>query len=179
MVAVIFCTETSRHVNYSVSNQNWTSSSKPLQWIQRAEQVYIQMFEVVMLLTLCTNFLVFAHFVLQSSPMKLYFWYLSCKHFPEITHQYILFAPLFLHLKHFEIPALLCVVKRILLDIGLNLRYSLVLQVSNFPLTKKRCLLCETIFDAEFYTFTKRGTESALFLFSATHSKFCCSAKIK
>jgi len=29
--------------------------------------------EVVMLLTLCTNFLVFAHFVLLSSPMKLYF----------------------------------------------------------------------------------------------------------
>ena len=80
--------------------------------------------EVVMLLTLCTNFQVFAHFALQSSPMKLYFWYLSCKHFPEITHQYILFAPLFLHLKHFETSALLCVVKRILLNIGLNLRYS-------------------------------------------------------
>jgi len=27
MVAVIFCTETTRYVNYSVSNQNWTSSS--------------------------------------------------------------------------------------------------------------------------------------------------------
>jgi len=25
---------------------------------------------------------VFAHFALESSPMKLYFWYLSCKHFP-------------------------------------------------------------------------------------------------
>jgi len=39
--------------------------------------------------------------------------------------------------------------------------------------------VCEIIFVAEFYTFTKRGTESALFLFSATHSTFCCSAKIK
>jgi len=29
--------------------------------------------EVVMLLTLCTNFQVFAHFVLQFAPMKLYF----------------------------------------------------------------------------------------------------------
>jgi len=150
MVALIFWTETSRHVNYSVSNQHWTLSSKPLQWIQRAEQIYIQMFEVVMLLTLCTNFLVFAHFVLQSSPMKLYFWYFSWKHFPEITHQYILFAPLFLHLKHFETSALLRVVKRILLDIGLNLRYSPVLQVSNFPLNKKSCLLCETISVEEF-----------------------------
>jgi len=93
--------------------------------------------EVVMLLTLCTNFLVFAHFVLQSSPMKLSFWYLSCKHFPEITHQYILFALLFLCLKHFETSALLCVVKGILLDIGLTLRYSPVLQISNFSLTKK------------------------------------------
>jgi len=43
MIAVIFCTETSRHVNYSVSNQHWTSSIKPLQWIQCAEQIYIQM----------------------------------------------------------------------------------------------------------------------------------------
>jgi len=31
MVAAIFCVETSRHVNYSVLNQHWTSSSKPLQ----------------------------------------------------------------------------------------------------------------------------------------------------
>jgi len=84
-----------------------------------------------MLLTLCTNFLVFVHFVLQSSPTKLYFWYLSCKHFPEITHQCILFAPLFLHLKNFEISALLWVIKG-MLDIGLYLRYSLVLQISNF-----------------------------------------------
>jgi len=78
--------------------------------------------EVVMLLTLCTNFQVFAHFASQSSPMKLYFWYLSCKHFPEIIQQYILFifcslpsfftstlsvphGPLsghFLYFKHFE-----------------------------------------------------------------------------
>ena len=49
------------------------------------------------------------------------FWYVSCKHFPEITHQYILFAPLFLRLKHFEASAFVCVVKGILLDIGLNL----------------------------------------------------------
>jgi len=51
--------------------------------------------EVFMLLTLCTNFQVFAHFTLQFSPMKLCFWYLSCKHFPEITHQYIFCSPLF------------------------------------------------------------------------------------
>ena len=93
--------------------------------------------EVIVLLTLFTNFQVFAHFALQSSPMKLYFWYLSCKHFPEITHQYILFAPPFLHLKHFETSASLCVVKGILLDIGLNLKYSLVLQNSNFPYSLK------------------------------------------
>ena len=137
--------------------------------------------EVVMLLTLCTNFQVFAHFALQSSPMKLYFWYLSCKYFPEITHQYILFAPFFLHLKYFEASALLCVVKGILLDIGLNLWHSLVLQaqISNFSYSLKICLLCETIFVEEFHTFTKRGAESALFLLSATHSTFCCSANMK
>jgi len=48
-----------------------------------------------------------------------------------------------------------------------------------FLLTKKVCLLCEIIFVEEFYAFTKRVTESALFLFSATHSAFYCSAKIK
>ena len=98
---------------------------------------WYQVSSQVMLLTLCTNFQDFAHFALQSSPMKLYFWYLSYKHFPVITHQYILFAPLFLHLKHFETFALLCAVKGILLDIGLNLRYSLILQISNFPYLRK------------------------------------------
>jgi len=34
---------------------------------------------------------------------------------------YILFAPLFIHLKYFEASPLLCVVKGILLDIGRNL----------------------------------------------------------
>ena len=53
-----------------------------------------------------------------------------------------------------------------------------------FPLlTEKICLLCEAIFVEEVYyefcTFTERGTESALFLFSSAHSTFCCSAKIK
>ena len=90
---------------------------------------------------------------------------LSCKHFPEITHQYILIAPFFLHLKHFETSALLCVVKGILLDIGLNLRYFPAFQISNFPLAKKSCLLRETIFVEEFYTFTKRGTKAHYFCF--------------
>jgi len=42
MVAAIFCTE---HLVMliSVSNQHWTSSSRPLQWIHCAEQIYIQM----------------------------------------------------------------------------------------------------------------------------------------
>jgi len=92
--------------------------------------------EVVMLLTLCTKFQVFSHFVLQSSLMKL---------------DFILFAPLFLHLKHFETFALLCVVKGILLDIGLNLRYSLVLQISNFPLTKKS-VSCVKLFSLKNFT---------------------------
>ena len=199
-----------------------------------------------MLLTFCTNVQVFQHFPLQSSPMKLYFWYLSCKHFPEITHQYLLFAPLFTWniLKHLRFqlcceryrlttlgvgrifsrggavrdfskffpggdkvvkfgfhpsklkkqPFLLIISESrgetplpppfrspcILLDIGLNLWHSLVLQsqISNFPYSlKKICLLCETI--SIFDTFTKRGTESASFSFSATHSTFCCSTKIK
>jgi len=86
--------------------------------------------------------------------MKLYFWYLSCKHFPEIAHQYILFAPHFLHLKHIETSALVCFVKRILLDIGLNLRYSLVLQsqTSNFPYSLKKSVSCVKLFSLKNFT---------------------------
>jgi len=98
-----------------------------------------------MLLTLCTNFQVFAHFILQSSPMKLYLWYLPCKHFPEITHQYTLFATLFLHLKHFETSALLCVVKGILLDIALNLRYPQYSK-SVFSHSVKKTVSCVKLF---------------------------------
>jgi len=98
MVAVIFCTEQSCHVIYSVSNQH--------------------------------------------------------KQFPEITHQYILLAPLFLHLKHFETSALLCVIKRILLGIGLNLSYSLRLlsQTSNFPYSLKKSVSCVKLFSLENFT---------------------------
>ena len=48
-------------------------------------------------------------------------------------------------LKHFEISALLCVVRRILLDIGLNLKCSPVLQISHFQLSKK-AVFCVKLF---------------------------------
>jgi len=132
-----------------------------------------------MLLTLCTNFQVFSHFALQSSPMKLYFWYLSCKHYPEITHQYILFAPLFLrfnrsvrhgplsghflHLKHFEASALLCVVKGTLLDIGLNLWHSQVFQshISNFPYSLKESVSCVKPFSLKNFALSLNETPEA------------------
>jgi len=136
--------------------------------------------EVFMLLTLCTNFEVSAHFGLQFSRWSCTFDICLANIFlKSLTN--IFFAPLFRRLKHFEASALLCVVKGILLDIGLNLWHSLVLQsqISNFPYSLKNiCLLCGIIFVEEFCTFTKRGIESASFLFSATHSTFCCSAKI-
>jgi len=64
------------------------------------------------------------------------------------------FAHLFLHLKHFETSALLCVVKRILLDIGLNLRYSLVLlsQISNFPYSLNKSVSCVKLFSLKNFT---------------------------
>ena len=76
------------------------------------------------------------------------------KLFPEITHQYILFAPLFLHLKHFERSALLCVIKRIVLGIGLNLRYSLGLlsQTNNFPYSLKESVSCVKLFSLKNFT---------------------------
>jgi len=91
--------------------------------------------EVVMLLTLCTNFLLFAHFFCNLCRWSCTFD--ICLANIEITHQYIVFDPLFLHMKHFETSTLLCVEKGILLDIGLNLKYSPVLQISNFPYSLK------------------------------------------
>jgi len=137
--------------------------------------------EVVMLLTLCTNFQVFAHFALQSLLMKLYFWYFSCKHFPEISYQCSLFAPLFLHLKHFEAFALLCVAKGILLDIGLNLRHFLALQSqsSNFLYSVKKSVACVKLFSLKSLHFHWIRHRKRIILFSATHSNFCYSAKIK
>jgi len=85
--------------------------------------------------------------------MKFSFWYVTCKHFPEITHQYILLALFFLQLKHFETSGLLCVVKGILQDIGLNLRYSPVLQISNFSLTKN-AVSCSKLFSLNNFTFS-------------------------
>ena len=130
-----------------------------------------------MLLTLCTNVEVFAHFALQSSPMKLYFWYLSCKHFREITHQYILFAPFFLHLNHFGTSALLCVVKRILLDIGLNLRYSLVIlsQANNFSYSLKKSVSYVKLFSLKNFTLSLNEAPKAHYFFLFV---FCYSVKV-
>jgi len=134
MVAVIFCIETSRYINYNVSNQHWTSSSNLYNesnaqnkfafkcWSCHASDVVHQLPSFV---ALCFAFfadeVVRLIFVLQT---------FSWNHSPIYF-----FAPLFLPLKHFEASALLCVVKGILLDIGLNLWHSLVLQsqISNFP----------------------------------------------
>jgi len=54
----------------------------------------------------------------------------------------------FLHLKHFEAPASLCVVNGTLLDIGRYLWYSLVLQsqISNFPHLLKISVSCVKLF---------------------------------
>jgi len=78
----------------------------------------------------------------------------------EITHQYILFALLFLHLKPFQTSALLCVLKGILLDIGLNLRYSPLLQISNFPLTKKS-VSCVKLFSLKNFALSLNETPQA------------------
>jgi len=101
MVAVIFCTETSHHVTAIMvyhTNSGHPASMNPIRRTNLLSNI-----DVVTLSKFCTNFKVFAHFVLQSSPTKLY----SCKNFPEITPQYLIFASFFLHVKHFEVFALL------------------------------------------------------------------------
>jgi len=94
MVVVIFCTETSRHVNYSVliivHIEHQASSSNPMHRTNLHSNI-----EVVMLLTLCTNFQVFAHIALQSSPMKLYFWCLANIFLKSLTNIFCLFPSFF------------------------------------------------------------------------------------
>jgi len=132
-------------------------------------------------MTFCTNFQVVAHFASQSAPMKLLLIFVLRAF--SWNHEYIYFVCS--SLSSLEIFRSICgtlCCEGVLLDIGRNLWQCLVLQSqisSKFPLTKKICLLCETNIIEEFYTFTKQGTESALFVFSAAHSTFCCSAKIK
>jgi len=88
---------------------------------------------------------------------------------------------IFLHLKHFETSELLCVVKRILLDIGLNLRYSLLLlsQTGNTPYSLKKSVSCLKLFSLKNFSLSLNEAPKAHYFFSATHLKFCCSAKIK
>jgi len=66
----------------------------------------------------------------------------------------IFFTPLSLRLKNFEASALLCVVKGILLEIGLNLWQSLVLQsqISNFPYSLKKSVSCVKLFSLKNFT---------------------------
>jgi len=74
-----------------------------------------------------------------------------------------LYASLFLHLKHFEASALLCIVKDILLSIGSSLRHSLVLQshISNFPYSIKKSVSCVKLFSVKNFTLWLNETPKA------------------
>jgi len=76
--------------------------------------------EIFMLLTLCTDFqdlsTLLCNFRRGSCTFDICLANIFLK---SLTN--IFFTPLFLRLKHFEVSALLCVAKGILLDIGLNL----------------------------------------------------------
>ena len=66
-------------------------------------------------------------------------------------------------LSSLETSALLCVVKRILLDIGLNLRYSLVLlsQTSNFRCSLKKSVSCVKLFSLKNFTVSQNEVPKA------------------
>ena len=85
------------------------------------------------------------------------------------------FAPFFLRLKHFEASALLCVVKVILLHIGLNLWHSLVLQSqsSNFPYSLEKSVSCVKLFSLKSFTLSLNEAPKAhyfCFLLLIQHS---------
>jgi len=153
MVAAILCNETSSYVNYNVSNQHWTSSSNLYNeanaqnnfafkcWSFQASNVVHQLPSFFALcFAIFADELVLLIFVLQT---------FSWNHSPIYF-----FAPLFLCLKHFEVSGLVCVVKGILLDIGLNLWHSLVLQsqISNFPYSLKKSVSIVKLFSLKNFT---------------------------
>ena len=155
MVAVMFCTETS-HVNYSVSNQHWTSS-RSLYNESNAQNKFTfkcwscHAFNVVHQLSsffaLC--FAIFAdEVVLSIFVLQTFSWNHSRIHFvcsPLSSLQpFLSNTGHFLILKHFEASASLCVVNGTLLDIARNLWHSLVLQsqISNFPDSLTRSVSC-------------------------------------
>ena len=140
MVAAIFCTEASCHVNYnySVSNQHWTSRSNLYNESNAQNKVTLKCwschaFNVVHQLSsfcvLC--FAIFADgVVLLIFVLQLFSW----NHSPI----YFVWSPLS-SLETFWSIRVTCVAKDILLDIGLNLGHALVLQsqISNFPCSLK------------------------------------------
>jgi len=159
LLRLFFCTETSRHVNYSVIvyqtntghrvvslyNESYPMCRTNLHWNV----------EVAMLSTLCINFQVFAYFICNIRRWSCTFDICLANIFlKSLTDMFCLLpsfltstlsfphGPLsghFLHLKHFETSALLCVVNGILLHIGRNFWHFLVLQaqISNFHYSLK------------------------------------------
>ena len=121
----------------------------------------------------------FAHFALQSADEVVLLIFVlqtfSWNHSPI----YFVRSPL----SSLETFRKICVTlrcKRILLDIGLNLRYSLLLlsQTGNLPYSLKKPVSYVKLFSLKNFTHSLNEAPKAHF-FSATHSKFCCSAKIK
>jgi len=181
MVAAIFCTETSCHVNYSVSNQHWKSSRKPLQWIQCTEQIYIQMLKLsrfyrcaptfMFLRTLLCNlrrWSVLLIFVLQK---------FSWCHSPI----YFVCSPLSSLETFRNICVTLCC-KGILLNIGLNLRYSQYSK-SVISLLTKKAVSCVKLFSLKNFILSLNEAPKAhyfcflllkVLLFSKNQIKLLC-----
>ena len=156
MVAVILCTETSRHINYSVSNQHWTSSRSLYNecnaqnkftfkcWSCHAFNVVHQLSSFCALcFAIFADEVVLLIFVLQTFSWNHSPIYFVCSPLSSLQ-PFLSSTGHFLNLKHFEASASLCVVNGILLDIARNLRHSLVLQsqISNFPYSLERSVSC-------------------------------------
>ena len=153
MVAVIFCSETSRYFNYNVSNQHWTSSSNLYNesnaqnkftfkcWSFQASNVVHQLPSFCALFfAIFSNGLVLLIFVLQTFPSNHSPIYFVCSTLSS--------------LETFWSICVLCVVKGILLDIGLNLWHSLVFQsqISNFPYSLNKSVSCAKLFSLKNFT---------------------------
>ena len=172
MVAVIFCTETSRHVNYSVSNQYLRHRAVSLYNGSNARNKFTfkcwscHAFNVVHQLpsfwALC--FAIFADevvlliFVLQTFSWNHSPIYFVCPPLsslqPFLSRTGHLVAISSLETFQSICIALCCKTYSLLLDIGRNLRHSLVLQwqISNFPYSPKKSVSFVKLFSLKNFT---------------------------
>ena len=151
MLIVVYQTNTGHRASSLYNESNAQNKFTFKCWSCHAFNVVHQLssfFRTLLCNFRCTPaFEFFAHFALQFSPMKLYFWCLANIFLKSLTNIFCLLPSFFTWniLKHLRY---LCCKRYTLLDIGLNLWHSLVLQsqISDFRYSLTKSVFCVKLF---------------------------------